>query len=40
MFKFAAALIAVANAGKIPLKKNELTFQDLEAQRLYYEYSA
>ena len=40
MFKFAAALIAVANAGKIPLKKNELTVQDIEAQRMYYEYAA
>lgn len=40
MFKFAAGLVAVAQAGKIPLHKNELTAQDIEAQRLFYEYSA
>merc|ERR1712013_479131 len=40
MFKFAASLVAVANAGRIPLIKNELTAQDVEAQRLFYEYYA
>jgi hypothetical protein len=40
MFKFAATLAAVAEAGRIPLKKNELTFADIEAQRMYYEYAA
>merc|ERR1712151_1073450 len=40
MFKFAAALIAVAEAGRIPLHKNTLTFEDVEAQRMYYEANA
>ena len=40
MFKFAAALIAVANAGRIPLKKADLTAEDIDAQRMYYEYAA
>ena len=37
MFKFASALVAVANAGRIPLIKNELSATDVEAQRLFYE---
>jgi len=40
MFKFAAGLVAVAEAGRIPLIKNELTKQDIEAQRLFFEYNA
>merc|ERR1712151_1174511 len=40
MFKFTAALIAVAEAGRIPLHKNTLTFEDVEAQRMYYEANA
>jgi hypothetical protein len=40
MFKFAASLVAVANAGRIPLIKNELSKQDIEAQRLFFEYNA
>lgn len=41
MFKFAAALIAVVEAGnRIPLHKNELNINDIEAQRLYFEYAA
>jgi saccharopepsin len=40
MFKFAAALIAVAEAGRIPLTKNTLTFEDVESQRMYYEANA
>jgi phytepsin len=40
MFKFAAGLVAVAQAGKIPLIKNNLTAEDIEAQRLYFEYNA
>ena len=40
MFKFAAGLVAVAQAGKIPLIKNNLSAEDIEAQRLYFEYNA
>ena len=40
MFKFAAALVAVAQAGKIPLIKNNLTAENVEAQRLFFEYNA
>ena len=37
--KFASALLAfagIASAKKIPLKKNELTYDDLLAQKEYY----
>ena len=37
--KFASALLAfagIASAKKIPLKKNELTYDDLMAQKEYY----
>lgn len=40
MFKFAAGLAAFAQAGKIPLIKNNLRAEDIEAQRLYFEYNA
>ena len=38
MFKFTAALVAAVNAGKIPLHKAELSLEDVEAQRMFYEY--
>ena len=38
MFKFTAALVAAVNAGRIPLHKAELTLEDVEAQRMFYEY--
>ena len=40
MFKYALALIAGAEAARIPLKKNNLSFEDIEAQRMYYSYAA
>jgi len=40
MFKFAAALVAVATAERIPLKKNQLRVEDIEAQKAYFEYAA
>lgn len=41
--KFTAALLAfagIASAKKIPLKKNELTYDDLMAQKEYYQMRA